>query len=163
MSSEHLQDWVAWIALNVLIGVFTPMAGMGLMSVQNKATANSTKNKSNFVVDYFLPYRDGQLGYVAMAWCAAAVVELVRALIVKSGLGLTAWALVILLVAIVNAWVAALGASAPTAELAKPHTRAEAWRHYPNFRYSVYWTIAALIGSGVIHYITMPILEAKHG
>lgn len=163
MSKEHLLDWAAWIILNVLIGVFTPMAGMGIMGAMNKATANSAKNKSNFVVDFFLPYRDGQLGYVAMAWCAAAVVELVRALIVEPGIGLTLGSLAILFIAIVNAWVAALGASAPTSELVQPHTRKEGWDHYTNFRYSVYWAAVALFSSGVIHYVTMPILEAKHG
>lgn len=155
--SNHVQDWLTWVVLNVLIGVFTPMAGMGLMAAVNTLTANS-KNKSGFLIDYVLPYRDGQLGYVAMSWCAAALIELFRAMVKQPhwlmGIGIA----LIGLLAAANAFIAALGASAPAAELAKPHTWADAWNYYPGLRYSAWGTGAALIGSGVIHYLTMPIL-----
>jgi hypothetical protein len=161
--SAETQDWIAWVITNIVIGIFTPAFGMFLMSFQNKATARSTKNKSNFAVDYYLPYRDGQLGYVSMAWCAAAIVELVRALLVRPTGGQVLGLIFIGVIAIANAWIAALGASAPTEELQRPHTFRAAWSHYPNLRYSLYWLGAALIGSGVVHYVTMPILGGKNG
>jgi hypothetical protein len=148
---------MGWILLNVLIGVFTPLAGMGLMAAVNALTKNS-KNKSTFVIDYFLPYRDGQLGYVAMAWCVGGLVELFRALAKQpnwlEGVGIA----LIGLIAIMNAFISALGASSPAIELPKPHTRRAAWGYYGAFRASVYLTFAALVGSAVIHYSTMPIL-----
>jgi hypothetical protein len=38
------QDWRAWILLTVLIGVFTPVAGMALMAAINMLTKNSANS-----------------------------------------------------------------------------------------------------------------------
>lgn len=155
--SADAQDWMGWVLLNVLIGVFTPLAGMGLMAAINALTKNST-NKAAFNVDYFMPYRDGQIGYVAMAWCVGGLVELFRALakqpIWLEGVGIA----LIGLIAVANAFIAALGASSPSVELPKPHTKKAAWDYYGAFRASVYFAFIALAGSAVIHYTTMPIL-----
>jgi hypothetical protein len=64
----HDRDWViATIAFAALMPAF----GCFIMLTVKLATRNA-----DFKIDFFSPYKDGQLGYVALGWIAAALLEL---------------------------------------------------------------------------------------
>jgi hypothetical protein len=58
-------DIVGWLVTSLVIGAGVPAAGMWLMSVLNRAT-EKLSNPTEFTINYFVPYRDGQLGYVVL-------------------------------------------------------------------------------------------------
>ncbi|CAB3775035.1 hypothetical protein [Paraburkholderia humisilvae] len=123
-------DIVGWFVTSLMIGAGAPAAGMWLTSVLNTATEKLSK-PTEFVINYFVPYRDGQLGYVVLGWAMGAIVELMKSYFtapkgneIASGGGMV-------VLALIGTALSAIGASNP----AKPKPADEtAWRHYTLFR-----------------------------
>jgi hypothetical protein len=146
---KEVIDLIGWFVTSLVIGAGAPAAGMWLMSLLNKATEKLQK-PTQFTIDYFVPYRDGQLGYVVLGWCMGALVELVKSHFsapkgneIASGLGM-------LFFALIGVTLSAIGASNP----ATPKPAADkAWHHYTLFRWSVRLSVIAFIGAFLVHVV----------
>lgn len=68
-------DWflhdIDWVVASIAIAALMPAIGCLVMLLIKLGTRDPT-----FKVDFFAPYKDGQLGYVALGWTAAALLEL---------------------------------------------------------------------------------------
>ncbi|KVH64482.1 hypothetical protein WS89_04145 [Burkholderia sp. MSMB1072] len=140
-------DWGGWLLSNVVVGAFAPLLLLWVIKF-GRAIVHSTTP-----TDTFAPFRDGQLGFVALGWAAGAEAEIFKW--AASG-HLAFWelwvGLLILIPAGVGALVAGLGS------IATPHTPAPAasiwaWmRTYLAFTASVIACVVVLVMAAAVHY-----------
>jgi hypothetical protein len=64
-----VKDW-PWFWITVFLAVAAPLIGSLLV-----AGIDLLARKKNVKLEWAAPYKDGQLGYVVVGWCAAALLE----------------------------------------------------------------------------------------
>jgi hypothetical protein len=70
--SDALANDIDWFWVTIFLSIFAPLGGCILMWFLKLGMGSN----ASFVVDWFAPYRDGQLGYVVVGWIAAAILEI---------------------------------------------------------------------------------------
>lgn len=140
-------DWGGWFLSNVIVGAFAPLILLWVIKF-GRAIVHSTTP-----TDAFAPFRDGQLGFVALGWAAGAEAEIFKW--AASG-HLAFWelwvGLLILIPAGVGALVAGLGSIA-TSHTPAPAGSVWAWmRTYLAFTASVVACVVVLVMAAAVHY-----------
>lgn len=140
-------DWGGWFLSNVIVGAFAPLILLWVIKF-GRAIVHSTTP-----TDTFAPFRDGQLGFVALGWAAGSEAEIFKW--AASG-HLAFWelwvGLLILVPASVGALVAGLGSIA-TPHTPVPATSVLTWmRIHLAFTASVIACVVVLIMAAAVHY-----------
>lgn len=149
MSDENLVlviDWAGWIVSNVLVGAFFPLMAMGIMHGLKLIL------RGQFPIDYFAPFRDGQLGFVGVGWVVAALVELLKFSVKHSGISVLGYGLSLAAFAALSALVAAAGSVSPVqVPTTRPATKMQWILTYPAFTAASVLCVLTLLLCAIVH------------
>lgn len=142
-------DWGGWFASNVLVGAFAPLVVIWIGHFARMLA------HGQWTIDYFAPYRDGQLGFVVLGWVAGALAEIVKYAVKHPQLWELLTCLVLMVPAFFGALVAAVGSLVPVQRPNPAPPTVWAWmRHYLAFSTSVGLCVLVLLSAAFVHSAT---------
>lgn len=151
-------DWV-WIVINIVLPVLLPIGGLWLMRVSMRKPADRVGRRQALKTRrYVLLFKDGQLGWVALLMCFAAVSEFADGLL-KYHKPAPSWTIVFFLViagVLFAAGVFATNGAVDTVDVADTHSLAGWIAYYGVAFWTTILTLVAAAALSVAHFWAAP-------
>ncbi|RDS78934.1 hypothetical protein DWU98_20150 [Dyella monticola] len=154
-----MNEWL-WIFVNIVLPIFLPVGGMFLMRVSLKKPEKKEERKELLKTRrYVLLFKDGQLGWVALLMCFAAVSEFAEGLVIDHKTA-PAWTIFVLLDIVLTVLAAGVFATNGAVDTVQVIETESIW-DWINYYGVAFWSTIATLGA-IVAFITVHFWAIRH-